>query len=471
MTGITGQAWFWPALAIVIGLPILLLVLTELYNLLARRQSSYAKPVLLLRNYVLPACALFILLDQVEDANLEGSWARIAATVFGFLVMLFLLSGANAVLFGEAREGSWRKRLPTIFIDLGRLVLIVVGIGVLLSWVWGADIGGLVTAVGVTSIVIGLAVQTAVGPVIAGLLMLFEQPFAIGDWLDTDDAKGRVVEVNWRSVHIDTGNGIQIIPNATLATGSFTNLSRVTGAAFRATATVGFSADDPPGIVTRTLLAVADSLPAKVPTLPASVTSLGEAKYKVSVPVSSPADEGPARNLLLHRAWYAAQRASLHLDGAECEPHTHTDYVADALRSVAATLGLGDDAVSTMSTRARRLAYAEGETIQQADSVPDAIGFITEGTVALVVYADDGMELTIGHLGTGDYIGTTTLTRQQVVSGVVATSDAVIVSVSRDAITDVVRANPRLARSLGAAIEMRRAAASAALAEANRGIR
>jgi small-conductance mechanosensitive channel/CRP-like cAMP-binding protein len=471
MTTLTSQSWFWPALSIIIGLPILLLLLTELHNFLARRRSSYAKPVLLLRNYVLPACALFILIDQVEKANVEGNWARIAATVFGFLVMLFLLSGANAVLFGEAREGSWRKRLPTIFIDLGRLVLIVVGIGVLLSWVWGADIGGLVTAVGVTSIVIGLAVQTAVGPVIAGLLMLFEQPFHIGDWLDTDDAKGRVVEVNWRSVHIDTGNGIQIIPNATLATGSFTNLSRVTGAAFRATVTLSFSADDPPGVVTRTLLAVADEIPAKVPNLPASVTSLGEAKYKVSVPVLSPADEGTARNLLLHRAWYAAQRAELHLDGADGEPDSHTDYVAEKLRFVAAAMGLGDEAIATMTAHGRRLDYAEGETIQRADTVADAIGFITEGSVALVVYAKDGMALTIGHLEAGDYIGSTALTRQRVVSGVVATADTTVVAVPRDAISEVVRANPRLARSLGEAIEMRRAAASAALAEANHGIR
>ena len=62
---------------------------------------------------------------------------------------------------------------------------IIIGIGLLLSSVWGADIGGLVTAVGVTSVVIGPAVQTAVGPVIAGLLLLFAQPFRIGDWLDT----------------------------------------------------------------------------------------------------------------------------------------------------------------------------------------------------------------------------------------------------------------------------------------------
>jgi len=37
--------------------------------------------------------------------------------------------------------------LPGIFIDLGRLVLIAIGIGRLLSWVWGANIGGLITAI------------------------------------------------------------------------------------------------------------------------------------------------------------------------------------------------------------------------------------------------------------------------------------------------------------------------------------
>jgi len=59
-------------------------------------------------------------------------------------------------------------------------------------------------------------------------------------------------------VHIDTGNGIQIVPNATLATGSFTNLSRVTGAAFNATAVLTFGAGDPPGVVTVALQSVAD---------------------------------------------------------------------------------------------------------------------------------------------------------------------------------------------------------------------
>ena len=210
----------------------------------------------------LSACC--ILIDQLDDAEAEATWPRIAATVFGFLLILFALSGANAALFGQARAGSWRNACPAIFIDLGRLVVIVIGLGLLFSWVWGTDIGGLFTAVGVTSIVIGLAVQTAVGPVIAGLLLLFEQPFHIGDWLDTGSVKGRVVEVNWRSIHIDTGNGIQIIPNAVLAGASFTNLSRVAGTAFFCAATLTFCADDRPGTVMQTLKDVADSLPQKV---------------------------------------------------------------------------------------------------------------------------------------------------------------------------------------------------------------
>lgn len=471
MSTMTGQPWFWPALIIVVALPLALLVLSELHGYLARHNSSYARPVSLLRNWVLPACAVYLLVNQIQYTDVHATWTRISATVFGFLIMLLLLSGANAALFGAARAGSWRERLPGIFIDLGRLVLIVIGIGLLLSWVWGADIGGLITAVGVTSIVIGLAVQTAVGPVIAGLLLLFEQPFRIGDWLDTTPAKGRVVEVNWRAVHIDTGNGVQVVPNAMLATGSFTNLSRVTGAAYQASAVLTFSAGDQPGAVAAALKTVADALPAKLAKVPAKVVAVGESKYKVSVPIASPADESSTKALLLHRAWYVAQRAGLHLDGAKSQTKSNRSYVDTQLHVIATSLGLSEDAISTMVGSARRLMFAEGELIQPVNSIPRSVGFITEGSVALTVRTEDGRELPLGHLGIGDYIGTTALTRQRMLTGVVALTDTTLVAVPREAMNTVVQQYPRLARQIGESIEIRRREATAALAEAARGIR
>ncbi|MBB3604078.1 small-conductance mechanosensitive channel [Mycolicibacterium sp. BK556] len=471
MNTLTAQPWFWPALGVIVGLPLALLLLNELHGVLARRGSSYTKPVALLRNWVLPACAVYLLIAQLEQADVDATWSKIAATAFGFLIMLLLLSGANAALFGTARAGSWRERLPGIFIDLGRLVLIILGIGLLLSWVWGANIGGLIAAVGVTSIVIGLAVQTAVGPVIAGLLLLFEQPFRIGDWLNTSAAKGRVVEVNWRAAHIDTGNGIQIVPNAMLATGSFTNLSRVQGAAYQAAAELAFGPDDPPGAVAEALMTVAAGLPTRLANSPAKVVALGEARYKVSVPIASPADEGRTKALLLHRAWYAAQRAGLHLDEANPDPDAAAAYVDAAVHRVAAALGLGSEAAAAMSTASRQLLYAEGEIIQQVNSVPDAVSFITAGSVEMIVYAEDGRELSLGHLGVGDYIGGTSLTRQRMITGVVALTDTTIVSVPRDAMNAVVQGNARLARQIGDVIEMRRKAATDALAEAAAGVR
>lgn len=471
MNTLTGQPWFWPALLVIVGLPLALLILSELHGMLVRRGSTYAKPVSLLRNWVFPACAAYLLIQQLESSDVDATWSRIAATVLGFLVMLLLLSGANSALFGEARTGSWRERLPGIFIDLGRLILIIIGIGMLLSWVWGANVGGLITAVGVTSVVIGLAVQSAVGPIISGLLLLFEQPFRIGDWIDTQFGKGRVVEVNWRAAHIDTFNGIRIVPNAALAEDAFVNLSRTIAPFFNAKTTLAFATDDPPGLVKATLLAVAEGMPAKLAGESASVIPLGDARYQVWVPIASPADEFTTNTLVLHRAWYAGQRAGLRLDWVHPRKEEKLAYVAEQVQSIGASLGLGDEAIATMLGGARLLPFAEGETIQAANSVPDSMGFIRRGAVEMVVHTEDGRRLSLRELSSGDYIGGTSLTRQRMITELVALTDTTIVAVSREAMNTIAQQDHRVARQIGDAIELRRRYARKALAEATQGLR
>ncbi|MBK0296223.1 mechanosensitive ion channel, partial [Bacillus sp. S34] len=169
-------------------------------------------------------------------------------------------------------------------------------------------------ALGVGSLVIGLALQSAVGPVIAGLFLLFEQPFRLGDWLDAGGVRGRVVEVNWRSVHIDTGAGILIMPNSSLAGASFTNLSR-TGGTFPVSTDVTFTTDDPPAAVVALLQRVATGLPQRYPgTQPVAVPT-GGSGYTVSFEVRGPSQEGDALAQFRMWLWYAARRAGLGLDG------------------------------------------------------------------------------------------------------------------------------------------------------------
>jgi small-conductance mechanosensitive channel len=48
------------------------------------------------------------------------------------------------------------ERVPKLLIDLSRLILILLGTAIVMAAVWKADLAGLATALGVSSIVIGL---------------------------------------------------------------------------------------------------------------------------------------------------------------------------------------------------------------------------------------------------------------------------------------------------------------------------
>jgi len=448
-------AWFYWAVGLTVGLPFTLIALTELHHALARRQSALARPVNLLRSYLVPLTALLLLLVKVAQVPERLNSVRMLATVFGFLVLVLLLSGLNATLFESAPQGSWRARVPTIFRDVTRLLLIAVGLALILSYVWGVRIGGLFTALGVGSVVIGLMLQNSVGQIVSGLFMLFEQPFRIGDWLDTPTARGRIVEANWRAVHIQTDRGLQITPNSVLAATSFTNLSRPPGAHQLEITTI-FSPDDPPDRVRHLLSRIAGTLPqCKADSTPTAVAA-GSGEYRVTIGLKSPADDGAARATFLRWIWYAARREGLHLDGADDDFSTPA-RVQMAMRTVVApALRLSHTDQQSLTSHAKIVRYGTDEVVQFAGKVPTAMTFLITGCVRLTTTAEDGSVLSLSVLEEGSFLGLTTLTRQPSLSTAYALEEVTALEIDREHIEDVVMRSPLLLQELGRIIEDRR---------------
>ncbi len=456
------SAWFYWAVGIAIGLPIGLVALTEWQHALRRKQSFLLRPVTVLRNYLLPIGALLLLLTEARQVPAGSTSVRTVATLFAFVVLVLLLSGVNAALFQGAPAGTWRKRVPTIFVDVARFVLIAVGLAVIFSYIWGANVRGLFTALGITSIVIGLTLQNSVGQIISGLLMLFEQPFQIGDWLDTTAARGRVVEVNWRAVHLETGSGLRITPNSVLAGASFTNLSRP-ASAHSITVTTIFSLDDPPNQVCAMLTRLAGDLPMRRREGTASATPAGGLEYQTTIPLHSPADDGDAKTLFLQWVWYASRRMGLHLDEAEDEFSTPERLAEAVSRVIAPTLQLNAEQQTELAPAATLERYAIGETIQRAGEVPEGMRFIVSGRIQLTTGTADDPGAVIGILDEGGYLGQSTLTRQPVIGSAQALDEVTLVHVERDCIETVVQRNPVLLQEFGRVIEDRRAHAQRAL--------
>ncbi|BBZ16467.1 mechanosensitive ion channel family protein [Mycolicibacterium gadium] len=462
MSSIFDSGWFYWAVAVAIGFPVCLVLLTELHNALLRRNNALARPVHLVRNYILPLGALLILLVQAIQVNGEATPVRVVATVFGFVVLVLLLSGLNATMFQGAPEGSWRKRIPSIFLDVARFAVIAVGVGIMLAYIWGANVGGLFTALGVSSIVLGLALQNSVGQIISGLLLLFEQPFQLGDWIDAPTARGRVIEVNWRATHIDTGSGMMIMPNSALAAASFKNLSRPAGT-HALSVTTTFSVDDPPDDVIAMLNRVAAMLPQLRPgAAPSSVRS-GAMEYSTEVPLRSPADDFAAKSQYLRWVWYASRRAGLHLDEAQDDFAT-TERVQRSLRIIAPTLRLSHEDQEDLVKRVRLTRYGAEEYLQYSGQIPKRMTFIVSGRVRLAVADDAGGIVPVRTLESGDFLGQTALTLEPVTAAAYALEEVTVLRFERDVIEDLVSKKPVLLQDFGRAIEERRESLRRALA-------
>ncbi len=465
MTSVLDTSWFLWAVGIAVGFPLALVLLTELHNALLRRRSALARPVHLLRNYILPLGVLLLLLVKATQVSAEATPVRIVSTVFGFVVLVLLLSGLNATLFQGAPEGSWRKRIPSIFLDVARFAIIAIGVGLMFSFIWGADVGRLFTALGVTSIVLGLALQNSVGQIISGLLVLFEQPFQLGDWIETPTARGRVVEVNWRATHIDTGSGLLIMPNSVLAAASFTNFSRPPGTHALSVGTV-FSVDDPPDDVIAMLNRVAAMLPQlRADAAPSSVRT-GALQYSTGIPVRTPADDFAAKSLFLRWVWYASRRAGLHLDEAEDEFAT-PERLEASLRIIAPTLRLTAAEQQELLPRAKLTRYGTDEYLQFAGQVPKRMTFLVNGRVRLVASGDDGAIIPVRTLEEGDFLGQTALTREAVTASAYALEEVTVLQIDREHIEELVERKPLLLQDIGRAIEERRQSLRRALAAAD----
>ena len=90
--------------------------------------------------------------------------------------------------------------------------------------VYGVNVAVIITAAGVGTVAIGLAFQDLLRNVLAGIWLLLEQPFRLGDTISVLDQTGAVQNITLRTTTLRTGIGeLAILPNLTVFTGIVIN--------------------------------------------------------------------------------------------------------------------------------------------------------------------------------------------------------------------------------------------------------
>lgn len=463
------------AIALIIIFPFLILVLGELIHRSQKKGKPLAVTLQIIRNLVLPVGTLMLFLQKVLQLSLTNSLVKGVQTLFWICLIHASLSLVNVVLFEQAQSNTWRSRVPKLLIDLSRLILILVGSAIVLATVWNADLAGLATALGISSIVIALALQDTLGSVMSGIALLFERPFSVGDWLKVGDVVGQVIDINWRAVRLQTlEREMIIIPHKLISGDMVRNFSqplRLHAERFR----VGFSYEDAPNlakqILKSTALATEGILAEPEPQIFTISYDDFAINYEVKFFIEDYSQLEEIRDRFVTRVWYAAQRNKLmipfpirtvyHYNGPNSQTKGISKKVADSLQSIPAFVPLEKQThpFTTLTEGVVLQHFGAGEYIVKEGDEGNALYIIVSGQARLLASDQQGIEREVLPLKVGEFFGEMALFSGETSPvAIAALGDLEVMTLSLNVINQMIERQPSFAREIGQILEIRRRA-------------
>lgn len=131
-----------------------------------------------------------------------------------FVLVFMIIKIIFSRIFAKSRKGITIVKLVCSFL---KYLLGVIAILMMLS-AFGVDTTTLLASVGILTLVVGLGAQSLIADVIAGMFIVFESEFEVGDIVVIDGWRGTVSEIGIRATRIvDAGGNIKIINNSAIS--------------------------------------------------------------------------------------------------------------------------------------------------------------------------------------------------------------------------------------------------------------
>jgi small conductance mechanosensitive channel len=159
----------------------------------------------------------------------QNTLANIVVAVFWSAVVICVAVLASRYLKRAMRRVLIRAHMPLNIVALagnGMTVLVAIFCASIILTIFGVPTTAVITSLSLATAGIVLAFQDVLKNFIAGIYLLVERPFTIGDRVKVRDAEGSVEEVDIRTTALKTDTGmIILVPNNIIFTEIVTNRS------------------------------------------------------------------------------------------------------------------------------------------------------------------------------------------------------------------------------------------------------
>lgn len=157
--------------------------------------------------------------QDVRNIGLRTAWALLVVVFFYFVV-----KGSVWVLETLAERNAARRLFFKKLVPIVRLLVWAIAIYYVIGGVYQINQQQLVAASAALGVAIGFAAQDVLKNIFGGVIIIFDQPFQVGDKIDVGGTYGEVVSIGLRSTRIVTpDDNLVSVPNAQVVDGQVSN--------------------------------------------------------------------------------------------------------------------------------------------------------------------------------------------------------------------------------------------------------
>ena len=454
------------AAVLVILLPALIIAAGEAQERLRQRGSPLEAPVATVRNWILPLATVWVLLVMVFGVDQTNVFVRLVASA----VLVAVTVAALQVIRHFTDQARARadipgvRHLPQLVLMLPRLLVILAAGWILIAAVWDVDLSGLLAALGVTGLIVSLALQDTLSGLASGLLLLGDRPFETGDWIsvEAEGVEGRVVDINWRSSRIQDRNGdMHIVPNASISKARVVNFDQP-ASLHRVVYPVQVAYSNPPSRAKDMLLAAAlategvlEDPPPDIKVVQTDDPLMGyEAQMWIEDYTIAPRVRSDFGALI----WYQSHRMDVPLPSPAYDLYHHdpiqeaadaeltVEELMERIQRAPALSEINPADLELLAATAGYARFSRGEDILTAGAVNRDLWVIWQGRARIV--SADRPELAVD-LSDGDVFGLLSRsTREMTPPQVLAVTDCEVVRLDAETASGVAGRNPRVTDTL-----------------------
>jgi small-conductance mechanosensitive channel len=160
--------------------------------------------------------------DTLLDYGVRTLWATVV-----IVIAIVIARAVRATTMRQLTRHRAHGNATILLGNLAQLGVIVLGVLIVLAIYTQGAFGWILTSFSVVGIVIGLSLQDILRNFFAGIWVLVERPFRIGDTIEVSGYTGLVEEISFRTTQLRTADGREVIvPNGDFMTKPVVNLTR-----------------------------------------------------------------------------------------------------------------------------------------------------------------------------------------------------------------------------------------------------